>query len=200
MRSLGSSAAVAAAVREDEGAEVERIDRETVAALARLVEEDAAAPVALPEREVRLGAARREARELLAQEDLRDAREALEARESWMRRAVVEGRKLLADPVPAAQRRADLARLAREGLDRLPGDPVEIVVAPADAALLDDAWIRDLAPGRAVRVVQGDDALAGGCVVQSGKVTFDNSLEARARRFEAAWRTALGALYQGRDT
>lgn len=199
MRTLGSPAAVASAIDDDAAAECERIERETAAALARLAEEEAAEPAALPEREVRLAAARREARERLAQEDLADAREALEARESWLRRAVAEGRRRLAEPAPAATRRAELGRLAREGLDRLPDDLVEIVVAPADAALLDEAWARAIAPGRTARVVRGDDALAGGCVVRraDGRVSFDNSLDARARRFEAAWRTALGALYQG---
>jgi vacuolar-type H+-ATPase subunit E/Vma4 len=198
MKALGSPAAVVAAVRDDAGAEVERLERESRAALARLAAEEAAEPAAIPERESRLATARREARELLAREDLLDAREALEAREAWIVEAVAEGRRLLAEPVPAAERRADLARLAREGIDRLPGDAFDVIVAPSDAALLDERWAGALAPGRAARVVAEAGISPGGCLVRSpdGKVSFDDTLEARARRFEVAWRTALGALYQ----
>jgi vacuolar-type H+-ATPase subunit E/Vma4 len=199
VKALGSPAAVVAALHDDADAEVERIERETQAAMDRLAAEEAADPTALPERELRVAAARRRARELLAQEDLRDAREALEAREAWFSRAVAAGRRALEEPLPAAERRAELARLAREGLDRLAGDRVSVVVAVHDAALLDDAWAKDLAPGREVRVVASADVAPGGCLLRSadGKITFDNTLAARARRYEAVWRAALGALYQG---
>jgi vacuolar-type H+-ATPase subunit E/Vma4 len=201
MRSLGSAAAVIAAARDDADAEVERIEREAQAALARLAEEAAADPAALPDREVRITAARREARELTAQEDLRDAREALTAREAWLGRAVSEGQRRLAELRPPAERRADLARLAREGLDRLPEGPVEIAVAPADAALCDEGFAREIAAGRALRVVPDEGVARGGVVVRSadGKVSFDNGFEARARRFESIWRAALGAIYEGAE-
>ena len=92
----------------------------------------------------------------------------------------------------------ELAALAREALERLRGDAVEVLVAPSDAGMLDAAWARELAPDRVVRVVARPGLLPGGCIVQreGGKVAFDNTREARARRFEAAWRTALGALYR----
>jgi vacuolar-type H+-ATPase subunit E/Vma4 len=199
VKALGSPAAVVAALRDDADAEVELIERETQASLARLAAEEAAEPPVLPERELRLAAAHRRAREQLAQEDVLDAREALEGREAWLARAVAAGQRAIEEPAPAPQRRAELGRLAREGLDRLAGEAIDVLVAPADAALLDDAWARDLAPGRAVRVVASTELAHGGCLVRSadGKVTFDNTLPARARRFEAAWRSALGALYQG---
>jgi vacuolar-type H+-ATPase subunit E/Vma4 len=198
MKALGSPAAVAAAVGDDADAEVDRIEREARAALARIAEEEAKDPAALPEREVRLAAARREAHERRAREDLLDARESLEAREAWIHRAEAEGRRLLAEPAPAADRRAAIARLVQEGLDRLPGDTIVVAVAPADAPLLDEAWARALSPGRAVRVVPEEGVSPGGAIVRSadGKVAFDDTLEARARRFEAAWRSALGALYE----
>lgn len=201
MKALGSPAAVIAAVRDDAEAEVERLEREAEAALARLAAEDGAAREPLPDREPRLASARREARERLAREDLLDAREALEAREAWLALAVAEGTRLLDEPVAAAERRRELAVLAREALERLRRDPVEVLVAPSDAGLLDAAWARELAPDRQVHVVARPGLSPGGCIVQreGGKVAFDNTREARARRFEAAWRTALGALYRGAE-
>ena len=193
MKAFGSPAAVAAAVRDDADAEVERIARESQAALARAAEEEAAEVPEIPGRELRLAAARREAREMLAEEDLCDAREALEAREAWLSKVVAEGRRLLDEPVPAGARRAALARLAREGLERVAGEVV-VAVAPSDAALLDEAWAGALG----ARVVADGAIAPGGCVVRSadGRASFDDTLEARARRFEPAWRAALGALYQ----
>ncbi|MBP1688553.1 MAG: hypothetical protein H6Q33_4696, partial [Deltaproteobacteria bacterium] len=68
MRTLGSIAAVAAAVRDDVQAESERLERDVAQQLARLAQEEAADVVTVPEREPRLAAARREARGRLARE------------------------------------------------------------------------------------------------------------------------------------
>lgn len=197
MKALGSPAAVAAAVRDDADASVEKVERDLAAALARLAAEEGAEPGAPVDRDARLAGARRQAREHLAREDLADAREPLEAREAWLRRVLAEGWRRLDEPQPQGARREQLARLAREGLDRVPGDEVEIVVSPADAALVDASWAATLAPPRRARLASDAGLRAGGCLVRSsdGRVAFDNSLEARARRFEAAWRAALGGLY-----
>jgi vacuolar-type H+-ATPase subunit E/Vma4 len=199
MKTLGSPAAVAAAVRDEAEAEAERIAREGRGAVARIGEEYARQIVALPVEEALLSAARRDARARLAQEDLLDARGALEIREVWLRRAVTEGERLLDEHTPTVDdRRAHLARLAREGLDRLPGASLEVVVAPTDGPFVVDPWAQELAPGRTVGLVVSDDITRGGCVVRTadGKVSFDNTRQARARRFSAAIRTTLGAIYK----
>lgn len=200
MRTLGSIAAVAAAVRDDVQAESERLERDVAQQLARLAQEEAADVVTVPEREPRLAAARREARGRLAREEWQGAREALEERERWIERVVVAGQRTLAEPEELGQRRAWLARLARDGLERLPGDRFEVVVAAADAAILDAAWCREVASSDAcqVRVVATEPTPRGGCVVRTadGKVAFDNSIEARSQRFQSAWRSALGELYE----
>jgi vacuolar-type H+-ATPase subunit E/Vma4 len=199
MKTLGSPAAVAAAIRDEADAEAERIAREGRAAVARLGEEHAGEVVALPEQVALLTAARRDAHARLAQEDLLDARGALEIREVWLQRAVTEGVRLLDEPtLTLDERRAELARLAREGLDRLPGAALEVVVGTADAPLLSAAWAQEIAPGRTVSLVVSDDIARGGCVVRTadGKVAFDNTRQARARRFGAAIRTTLGAIYK----
>lgn len=39
------------------------------------------------------------------------------------------------------------------------------------------------------------DSPRGGCVVQAGNVSFDNTFEARSRRLEPEWRNALSRMY-----
>lgn len=166
MQTLGSVAAVAATVREDAAAEVERLRDATDAAVTR---ESADQPPALDptEREARLAAARREARERLAHEDALDAKAALEAREAWMRAVIGEARRRLPDYETAEVRRARLERLAGDALARLPDGRGSVADAPDG-----------------VRVTSAD-----------GRFTIDESLDARARRFEAAWRAALGKIW-----
>jgi vacuolar-type H+-ATPase subunit E/Vma4 len=201
MKALGSPAAVVAAIREEADAEVERLLRESRAAIARLDEDLAREPVVIPERESRLSSARREARARLAQEDMLDAREALEARELWLGRVREEGWRLLDEPAPIADRRAHLAALVVECLPRLPGPAIEVVVGPADACVVDEAWARALASDRAVSIVAREGVAPGGCLVQTadGKVTFDDTRETRAKRFDGAIRAALGAIYKDAD-
>jgi len=199
VKTLGSAASVVAAIRDDAAAEVERIEREATEAIARFAAEEAAEGPPIADAEVRRAAARREAAELLAGEDLLDARAALDASEAWLARAVAAGRERLDEPAPPDERRARLARLAREGLDRIPGEPIELVLAPADRALVDEAWARAVAGGRAARLVPDEAIAPGGLRVRGGdgRVSFDDTLEARARRFEAAWRAELAALWSG---
>ncbi|MGE5277732.1 MAG: hypothetical protein ACM3SU_12105 [Acidobacteriota bacterium] len=200
MRSLGSVAAVVEALREEAEGEVQRIDRETEQRIAALRASAAGEPVGLPDRGPRLAAARREADELLAQESWVDRRAMIEEREAWIGRIVAEGLGRLEAPEPASQRRDLLARLAAEAAACLPGEACEIVVAPADAALLDEGWCRDVARSagkKIARVVSDAGRRAGGCLARTegGKVSFDNGFEARARRFEPAWRMGLAEIY-----
>lgn len=199
MKIYGSVASVIAAVHDEATAQIEALDQEVAVQLERLRLDEASEPAGGSDREARLAAARREARERLAREDWRDARAALEEREGWIGRVVEQARQHLTEPLSARAQRSYLAQLVREALQRLPGDSFTVTVSAADAALLDDGWCRDLAAGagkQALRVVV-DPAVAGGCIVGTadGKASFDNTFPARARRFEAVWRAALGALY-----
>ena len=193
-------AAVVEALREEAEGEVQRIAHETQERVARLRASAGGEPADLPDRGPRLAAARREAAELLAQEAGADRRAMLEEREAWIGRIVAEGLRRLESPEPAAERRDSLARLAAEAAASLPGEASEIVVAPADAALLDEAWCKDVAKAagkKVVRVVADAGRRAGGCLARTpgGKVSFDNGYEARARRFEPVWRAGLAEIY-----
>ena len=178
MKRRGSVEAVIAALRDECAAELERIDRETAAELDRAPAPDGAAGPA--DGEARLLAARRQARERLAREDWADARTAIEAREAFLRRAAEAGLRALA-AAPDEDRRAFLQQLADEGARRLGGAGFTIAVAPRDAALLPFAV--------------PDPAVEGGCIVRAGNRAFDNTLRARAARFEPRWRAALGKAY-----
>ena len=183
MKTLGSPQALLAAMREDGDAELERIEQEAQAQMARL-DAQARGEIEAPDREERLAAAAREQRERLAREDWNDARSALEAREQWMQRAAVEGRKLLRTPPET------LRALAIEALQRFPGEPCTLHVArdtAVDPALLEEL---KLSAGEPVDI-------AGGCVVRSkvSPLSVDNSYGERAHRFEAQLRAALGKVY-----
>ena len=200
MKSLGSVAAVVEALREEAESEVQRIARETEERIAGLRASAGSEPADLPDRGPRLAAARREAAELSAQEAWADRRAMLEEREAWISRIVAEGLRRLEAPEPPAERRDLLARLAAEAAGCLPDEACEIVVAPADAALLDEAWCKEVAKAagkKIARVVSDAGRRAGGCLARTegGKVSFDNGFEARARRFEPAWRAGLAEIY-----
>lgn len=201
MRILGSVAAVVAAVRDDVGAEIEKLERDTRQQLAHLQAQEASDLVRIPDRDARLAAAGREAQSRLAREEWQGTREALEEREKWIERVVAAGRQSLGEHQAIGPRRACLARLARDGLERLPGESFEIVVSAADAAILDAAWCQEVigdGTGRRLRVTADGTVLDGGCIVRTadGKVSFDNSFQARSERFQSAWRTALGEIYE----
>jgi vacuolar-type H+-ATPase subunit E/Vma4 len=199
VKSLGSVAAVVEALREEAEGEVQRIARETEERIAQLRAAAGAEPADLPDRGPRLAAARRGAAELLAQEAWADRRAMLEEREAWIGRIVAEGQRRLEAPEPPSDRRDLLGRLAAEAAACLPGEACEIVVAPADAALLDEAWCKEVAKaaGKKNARVVPDAARRGGCLARAegGKVSFDNGFEARARRFEPAWRAGLAGIY-----
>jgi len=189
MRASGSVDAVLAALRGDAAAELERTEREAAEQTARL-ETDEPPAEAPTDREARLAAARRAAREKVAREEWADARAAIEAREHFVQRAAAEGRRLLAAPGSRDERQALLARLAREALALLPGDRFEVLVAPADAPLLDGVLDRKA-------TVVASPEIENGCLVRSedGRARFDNTLAERARRFEPSWRAAVARVY-----
>jgi vacuolar-type H+-ATPase subunit E/Vma4 len=187
-------------VREEATREVERIRREADEAMARLESELESADVTPVDRLARLAAARREVSARLAAEDSEDRRAALEEREAWTGHAIRLGRERLAGDRDPDSRRELLLGLAVEAAGRLPSDDVEIAVAPSDAPLLDAAFLQELARRSGKRPVArtaNEDLPDSGCVASAagGKVRSDNSLEARARRFESAWRRQLTEIY-----
>lgn len=198
MRALGSIDSVVVAIQEDARAEVERIVSEAAPAIARLREEDARLPVVVSDADVRVAAARRGARERLAEQDWGDRQAALTAREAWIARVVAEGQRRLG-AMGQGLRRQELLRLASEAVARISGDSAELLVPAADAALADEAFRAELgaASGKAITVTAVTDLPGGGCIARSadGRTSYDNTYTARARRFESYWRLALGELF-----
>lgn len=198
MMPLGSIEAVVLAVQEDAKAEVEKIERDLATDIARLRQEDAALPVVVPDADARVAAARRQVRDRIAAEDGADHKAALSDRETWIRRAMTEGERKLRG-LDAGLLRADLIHFAREALDRMPNTPLELLV-PANHRELAETLLRDGAlsgSGKVVTRVGVAPEVTSGCIVQTadGRIRYDNSYEARARRFEAAWRARLGEMY-----
>ena len=97
------------------------------------------------------------------------------ARQEWEgRRAAMQQREQwIQRVVAAAQERWTvttgdaLDALVREAKSRLPDGPCEVLVSPR-----------------------------GGCVVRCGDLSFDNTFEARVRRLEPEWRSALSGMYK----
>ena len=97
------------------------------------------------------------------------------ARQEWEgRRAVMQQRETWIERVVAK---------AQEGWGTSPAAALEVLVREARSRLPD-----------------GDcDVVAsprGGCVVTIGDLSFDNSFEARSRRLEPEWRSALSGMYK----
>jgi vacuolar-type H+-ATPase subunit E/Vma4 len=198
MIAWGSIESVIAAIREEARAESDRIDADAAAAIARLRDEDARVPSVIANDDARVAAARRRARERAAEEDWNDRSAALDRREEWMARALslAIDRLRAVDP---ATRREDLRRLACEAAARVGGPAIDVRVAPGDVALADDAWVAEVAAAAGARVtVSGEPAITGGCVAvgRDGRVSFDNTFAARARRLEPVWRQALNQLFE----
>lgn len=200
MRSLGSVASLVEAVREEVDAEVVRIHRETEGREREARDAAARERIELPGRAERLAEERRKAAELLAREDWADRREALEQREAFAAETARRGLERLATGPTPEDRAEVLSRLAGEAIERLPGEAVEIVVNEADASLATEAFRCELARRlgrREARLSAERIDSAGGCVVrtQDGRASFDNTFEARARRFEIAWRAAVAEIH-----
>jgi vacuolar-type H+-ATPase subunit E/Vma4 len=199
VKTLGSAASVAEAVRENASREAERLLRDADEEVVRLRKEAESAEVTPPERPARLAAARRDISARIAREDWEDRRAALEERERWTGEAIRRARERLESRRDTASRRELLFALALEAAERLPAGGIEIAVSASDADIADDGFVEELArrAGRPVARASGEELPRSGCVVSTpgGKVRFDNSLEARARRFEPAWRAALTEIY-----
>jgi vacuolar-type H+-ATPase subunit E/Vma4 len=169
-----------AAIREDADAEVQRIEETTAKELAAIRDEGSGVSVAIPDREERLTMERRANDERLAKQEWEGRRAAIERREEWMQRVVAKAREQW--PCGNAAR---LDALVREARSRMPRGACEIGVCARD---------RDLVDVADANVVTAP--IAGGCVVTSGDVSFDNSFEARSRRLEPEWRSALSGMYK----
>lgn len=193
MRAWGSAAAVIAALRDEAAADIERLEREAAAELEAI--RAATGPVdAAPDAEARLSAARRAAAEHEADEDWQDTVGVATDRDAWIGAIVQQGGRVLATAPDAA---SWTAALAREAVAALPGDACVLVIPAALAGALGDGWRVALEHATGTRVTVEPGPLSAGCVARTpdGRVTFDNSLEARQRRVHAAWRRALARLY-----
>ena len=97
------------------------------------------------------------------------------ARQEW------EGRRALMQ-----QREAWIQRVvakAQEGWGPSAAEKLEALVREARARL----------PDGDCEVIAGT---RGGCIVRIGDLSFDNSFEARSRRLEPEWRSALSGMYK----
>ena len=206
MKPLGSVAALIAAVREDAQADVDAIERDAAEAIARADFSPQMSAAVAPDTGAAIAAARARARARLSQEDWEDTRAALACRESWMAEAAALGRERLLndrmDARSAETRREALARLAAEGIARLPAGPIVIVVTEQDAALLDETWRARIGRGDPSTLTIVRQAIGGGCLVQSadGRAVFDNTYEARIERLQARWRSVLFDIYERATT
>jgi vacuolar-type H+-ATPase subunit E/Vma4 len=203
VKGFGSLEAVLVAIQEDARAEIEKIETDTDATLARLHEEEAHTPVVVPDADVRIAVARRQARERLAEDQWADRQAALNAREIWIGRVAAEGQKRLLALAQEVRRR-EISRFAGEAAARLTSDQVDVLVAVDDEALTHDAaWRAELeaATGKHMVVTATSEVMDGGCIVRTsdGRIRYDNTYAARARRFELAWRAALGTLFDARS-
>ena len=195
MRTWGSAAAVVAAVRDDAAAERERLERETAAALEDLARSIAAPPATGSSTGGgdRLDTVRRAAGEAQAAEDWEDTVSAASDRDAWITAVAAEGRRAIATG-PAAW--AWLERVTREAVAELPGDAC-VVTIPAAQLADADSWCRSVGADlkKSIRLEAGD--ISAGCLARTpdGRVTFDNTVEARERRARTEWRTAIARLY-----
>jgi vacuolar-type H+-ATPase subunit E/Vma4 len=180
MQTLGSPASVVAAIHEDAGAEVERIESALSAELASIESETATADVAVADRTLRLAAARRGNEDRVARQEWEGRRAAIEQREVWIRAVVARAQELWTTSAPE-----QLNGLIREARAHMAEGACEVGVneRDRDAVVVSDARVTTA-------------SIAGGCIVTIGDVSFDNSFEARSRRLEADWRSALSGMYR----
>jgi hypothetical protein len=196
MRAWGSAAAVIAALRDDAAAERERLERESASVLEAL-----SADVAprTPECDDAAGSdrvdvVRRANAEADAGEDWEDVVAAAADRDAWISAVAEAGRRAIA-AAPDAQ--GFLARLTREAVFELPGD--EAIVALPSALVADaEAWRGAIERDTRKRLAFEAAPFAAGCIARTpdGRVTFDNTVEARERRSRTEWRTAIARLYE----
>jgi len=191
MTAWGSAAAVIAALRDDAAVEGERMRREAEAALkGRQAGIDTAASA---EHDGHLGKVRRDLAEASSAAEWEDTAAAATDRDAWIDAVAAEGRRRLAsDGGAASWLRARLT----ESVRAVPGPSAVVTVpaahVPAASALREEI---EAASGKQITIEAG--TLAGGCVARTpdGRVTFDNSVEARERRARSEWRAAVARCY-----
>jgi vacuolar-type H+-ATPase subunit E/Vma4 len=196
MKTLGSVAAVVAAIREEANAAIERLEQEAAREIASLARPPAVV-TADPESDSRVASARARAHDRESQEEWNAGLEDLQDRERWMNRVVAAGRAAFADASdPAAVKRL-IAALVKEAAAQLPDGACVVVVPAAIAAHLDDGWRVQTSGsiGRQVSVEAGP--VAAGCIVRlvDRPMAYDNSVEGRERRTQVEWRAALARVY-----
>lgn len=201
MNTLGSVAAVIAAVREEAAAEMDRLAREAAATRAALaLERDR--PVDMVDADRRVAEAHARAQRIEDETSWNDTLDDLQDRERWIAAVAAAARPSLIRGADGDWTRAWTAMLAREGMEALPPGACTIVVPASQLGLFDDRWRADLEArsGRAVAVEGG--AISAGCLIRlvDRPIAYDNSLDARERRLHADWRAALARLYDALPT
>jgi hypothetical protein len=194
MKAWGSAASVVAAVRDDAAAERERLERESAAALEALAAgagmragEDCGTP------SNRMDAVRRAIAESEAAQDWEDTVTAAADRDAWIAAVAEAGRRAIA---AGADAQAWLERVTREAVTELPGETC-IVQLPAVLATAAEAWRPVVERETGKQLIFEPATFAAGCIARTpdGRVTFDNTVEARERRSRTEWRTAVARLY-----
>ena len=186
MQTLGSAASVVAAIREEAAADVDRIEQMSATETADLQSAAANATITIADRSERLAMARRRIASDLASAEWEGRRAVIEQRETWIASVVKRATEAWRNDRDA------LLALARASLASLPDGPCDVVIGGnADARFRDDLAS---ASGRPQLTVSATPAM-NGCVASCGDVTFDNTIEARARRHETEWRAAISRLY-----
>jgi len=193
MRAWGSPAALIAALRDEAAAEIERLERDSALAMDGL-RAPATASMAPADADARLAAARRLAADAEADEDWQDVVATATDRDAWIAEIVRRGRAAIAT---APDVESWTATLAREAVEALPGDACVLVLPGSIAPRFGDAWREALERQTGKRIAIEVGTLAAGCCARTpdGRVAFDNSLEARERRAQTAWRAELAKRY-----
>jgi hypothetical protein len=194
MRVWGSADAVIAALRDDAAAERERLERESAAAIRALGQsvapQDAGSAAESTER---LDRVRRALADADAAQEWDDAVAAASDRDAWIAEVASLGRRAIAS---APDQCRLLQRLVREAVRELPG-PDCVVAVPHALADAVERWRAEVERDTGKRIAVETGAFAAGCVARTpdGRVTFDNTIEARERRANTAWRTAVAHVY-----
>ena len=199
MKPLGSIAALVAAIGDDAAAEAEGISANADAAVERITADVQNCPSPRGAEDRVLSAARDRARIRVAQEDWHDARDAVAQREAWIQRVITIGTQQVHERQTTAETKRILTALALEAIARLPSGAIEIVVAEADAPLLDRGWRASVSPsGDADQVALTTAPIDGGCIARSidRRASFDNTYAARTERLQSKWRAELSDFYE----
>lgn len=191
MQTYGSVASVVAAIRDEAAAEVERIEQQGADDATRLRTDADNASVTIADRAEQLAGARRAVATELASIEWEGRRGVIEQREAWIAKVVRGASEQWTSD------RVTLTALAQDALANLPPLPCAIAVAQKDTIIADEAWCAELAhaTGKPAVTLAPFAQISGGCVAICGDITFDNSIEARSRRLESEWRSALSRLY-----